>query len=246
MCTLSYLPLENGYFVVNNRDESPLRGQAHEPQIFALNGRQVLAPIDSEGLGTWIGVNDSGKLACLMNGAFEVHIKQSHYRKSRGKITLEFLQANDDLNYFDELDLDNIEPFTLILIDNSNIKVLRWDAVDKHIEILSNDKAYNWSSATLYDSKTISERRTFFDQYNSTFAEQKEKLVAWHKDEIINSPSILLKRPEVASISITTISKGHEGFELNYEDLLLNKIFNSSLDIIPQAPPVHNQTHNIW
>ncbi len=236
MCTLSYLPLSNGYFLVNNRDESPFRGIAKEPQIIDINAIKILAPIDAEALGTWIGVNENGKMACLMNGAFEPHIKRSGYKKSRGKITLEFLDIEDDIEYFDMIHLEEIEPFSLIIIDDMNVKVLRWDGTKKYKEILSKDNPYNWSSATLYDSETMSVRRSFFDEHVYSFSKQKELLVAWHKDQISDSPSILLKRELVESISITSIYKDQNRFELIYEDLLLNKSFNNYLDIRKHKP----------
>ena len=162
MCTLSYLPLREGYFLVNNRDESPLRATAFEPQSLVKNDVTIMCPIDAAAKGTWIGVNHHGIMACLMNGAFKNHTKKPFYKKSRGKITLEFLEADDVVDYFRQVDLIGIEPFSLIIIDQEDIKVFRWDEAHKHSEFLDKNEAYNWSSSTLYDESIAETRRTFY------------------------------------------------------------------------------------
>ena len=71
MCTLTFIPglPGGGYLLATNRDESPTRGIAAAPTVQQLGPRQVLAPRDPDGGGTWVGVDDSGLCLAILNGA---------------------------------------------------------------------------------------------------------------------------------------------------------------------------------
>ena len=239
MCTLSYLPLKKGFFVVNNRDESPLRAATFQPEPMEIDGVKIMAPIDATVKGTWIGINEAGRMVCLMNGAFENHVKKPLYRKSRGKVTLEFLTNIDAIACFEASDFHEIEPFTLIIIDQENIKVFRWDEVKKHVEILDKDVPHNWSSSTLYEQKVAESRAEYFLSNIQMFIEQKEKIIAWHKDEIQDSPKIILDRPQVKTISITTIHHNGTNFEMVFHDLVNQNTFETYLNIKQQQHEIH-------
>jgi hypothetical protein len=231
MCTLSYLPRNNGYYLVNNRDESPSRAITLQPQTLDINGKTVLCPIDTEGKGTWIGVNDSGRMVCLMNGAFELHVKKTYYRMSRGRVTLELLGADDAVAYFQGMDLNDIEPFTVIIIDEVNVVVLRWDEVRKHEEILSKDVPHIWSSATLYEPKVARARMEYFNSHITQFDSHNEVLNQWHMDKIEGAPSVLLNLPMVITVSITSITKTDVDLKMKYEDLLHDHMYKYELPI---------------
>ncbi len=64
------------------------------------------------------------------------------------------------------IDLDNIEPFTLIILQEQNLAEFRWDGTQKHFEILDASLPYIWSSATLYDAKAQEKRKTIFQKFS--------------------------------------------------------------------------------
>lgn len=232
MCTLSYLPLDNGFFLVNSRDESPLRAAALQPQILEIDGKKILCPVDTAGNGTWIGANESGRIACLMNGAFRAHIRRSQYRMSRGKITLGFLSAGDADDYFNGIGLDGIEPFTIIIIEPDKIRVFRWNEIDKYREYPDSSKAHNWSAPALYSAETVNDRQKFFYDHTGLFKADKGKLVDWHMDRLPDSPPLLLHRPLVQTISVTTIECQAGELVMTYEDLLAGSHHIRSLPLI--------------
>ena len=80
------------FFVVNNRDESPLRAATFQPEPMEIDGVKIMAPIDATVKGTWIGINEAGRMVCLMNGAFENHVKNHCTAKVEVKLLLNSLQ----------------------------------------------------------------------------------------------------------------------------------------------------------
>ncbi|HAD11338.1 MAG TPA: hypothetical protein DCF33_02760, partial [Saprospirales bacterium] len=111
MCTVTYLPLSNGFILTHNRDEAPARS----PKSIVREGSPaILFPRDTHAGGTWIACSQSGRTACLLNGAFVLHRRQPPYRRSRGLLLLDFFDWKNADDFFAEYDLHNIEPFTFL------------------------------------------------------------------------------------------------------------------------------------
>ena len=100
MCTVTYIPLENGDFILTqNRDEDVKRPIATPPIDRTINGTKHLFPIDPQGKGTWIGISNTGRVASLLNGGTEPYKHQPPYRQSRGKVILDYINNPDMLDY---------------------------------------------------------------------------------------------------------------------------------------------------
>lgn len=67
MCTASWFFSTDHYYVFFNRDELKSRSIALPPSAQSCNSLQALMPIDPDGGGTWIGVNDAGWTFALLN-----------------------------------------------------------------------------------------------------------------------------------------------------------------------------------
>jgi len=67
MCTVTWLQRHEGYEVFCNRDELKTRKPALPPRLAECNGVRYLAPIDNDGGGSWLGVNEFGVSLCLVN-----------------------------------------------------------------------------------------------------------------------------------------------------------------------------------
>ena len=88
MCTVTYVPNQEGIILTSNRDESPERSPKN---ITRLVGRFNLCfPQDTLAGGTWIAADDRRRIICVLNGAFEKHAHVPPYRKSRGILALEY------------------------------------------------------------------------------------------------------------------------------------------------------------
>lgn len=68
MCTVSWDTSSTADLLWFNRDEQRSRSVAEPPRQHNLpEGLSVLSPVDPDGGGTWIGVNECGLIVCLLN-----------------------------------------------------------------------------------------------------------------------------------------------------------------------------------
>src|SRR5271163_3713784 len=85
MCTLTWLKEASTYEVFFNRDELLTRQEENPPSYHNQGDVQFLAPVDPQGQGTWVGVNDRGVTLCLTN-LYPSHRSQGIHYKSRGQL----------------------------------------------------------------------------------------------------------------------------------------------------------------
>jgi uncharacterized protein with NRDE domain len=230
MCTLSYIPLgTNAYIFTSNRDERKARPTL-PPLEEQIGGKAVFFPKDEEAGGTWIAAGENGTVCCLLNGAFESHERKAFYAQSRGKVLLEIFEHTNVLDYFSTKNLEEIEPFTLIVAAmHTGIKLheLRWDGENKHLKALDPTQAYIWSSAALYNKETRLLREQWFEQWlkNDSFTDGASILKfhgTKHGDDLEND--LLMERWGILkTVSITQIEFNEGGFSMDYHDLLKNE-----------------------
>ena len=223
MCTVTYLPLDNnGFILTSNRDESPMR-KTIAPQKYQENNVEMVYPKDELAGGTWIGLSDKNRLVCLLNGGFEKHKRNSYYRMSRGVVVKNILSVDDPLEYIEGFDFDNIEPFTIVLVDwnnQLNTYELVWDGAKKHFRKLAQEPKI-WSSSTLYDSETKEARINWFDKWLEDYSEYNQnEILEFHQstDKGTEETTLKMKRPFVETVSVTSVKKTKE-ISLDYFDL---------------------------
>jgi len=228
MCTVSFISLNNKFVITSNRDENILRPVAFAPQEEIINGCKIIYPKDPKAGGTWFAINQSGAVAVLLNGAFEKHIPLNNYSKSRGLILLEVISKITPLLYFEKLDLETIEPFTLILFEEKKLYELRWDGNKKYKTELNNSKNYIWSSATLYNTEAVKERERLFAEFLSDGNQINEKtIIDFHSNNHNDSENgfIINRANTMKTFSITQALVEEEAVSLNHIDLLNQKEF---------------------
>ena len=90
MCTLTWCRegVVGSYEVFFNRDERKTREKAEPPRLHTAGEVRFLAPIDPEGGGTWMLVNEKQLLVCLLN---RWHEDQEGFEpvRSRGQLVME-------------------------------------------------------------------------------------------------------------------------------------------------------------
>ena len=225
MCTVTYLPLENeGFILTSNRDESPIR-KTIPPKKYVENGVELAYPKDQLAGGTWIGASTKNRLVCLLNGAFKKHVRNSCYKMSRGLVVKNILTVTDAVVYIKEFDFNDIEPFTIILVDwNDGLHTyeLVWDGFVKHFKKLQQEPKI-WSSSPLYDAQMKKERRVWFDEWlakNNKY--NQNKILEFHQntDKGEGEITIKMKRPFVETVSITSVKKEKNFLKIQYFDIL--------------------------
>lgn len=170
MCTVTFIRSGKKVLITSNRDEKTIRQQAIPPRFYEQGEGQVglLFPKDADAGGTWIALKNNGNAVVLLNGGFIKHIPSPPYRKSRGLVFLDIAGSENSCNAFEQLDLDNIEPFTVVIYEHGHLYECRWDGRKKHTRELERDQPHMWSSVTLYDHDTILKREQWFSQWLQT------------------------------------------------------------------------------
>ena len=223
MCTVTYLPLgENNFVLTSSRDVPFSRKKALLPKTYIENRVALQYPKDGEAEGTWIGTSDRNRLICLLNGGFENHEQQEFYAKSRGIIVKELLSATNIVEAYTTIDLKNIEPFTLVIVDwNTDLVLVEfvWDG-KKHVRNLS-QKAHIWSSSTLYSNKMKRMREEWFLHWQEQNPLDGKSILKFHQKAGIGNPTVdvIMKRSKVGTVSITQVQKTENNIEMTYQEI---------------------------
>jgi hypothetical protein len=165
MCTVIFIPGDKEIHFGSLRDESPKRPRAVKPEISEVNGVSYLSPKDPMAGGTWVGVNNAGNVIVLLNGGFENHHRKNYYRKSRGLIVSELLVSAIPIVEWNLIDMEDIEPFTLIVWSDNNLFQLVWDGRERYRIRLDETLPYIWSSSTLYNADAKAKREELFQNW---------------------------------------------------------------------------------
>ncbi len=228
MCTVTYLPTgENNYILTSNRDESPGRPTS-QPIVHERNdGLKLLYPTDGMAGGSWIAVSNTGATACLLNGAFERHVRNPPYRRSRGLVLVDAFDFERFEDFVEQYSFNQIEPFTLLFLTNGVVHELRWDGEQTHYRLPDPAVPHIWASATLYTPEYIAKRATWFEEWLSAYKSYwPNAIIDFHhtggegskyNDIVMNREGI------VQTVSVTCAVRTSTGFEIIYEDLLKRK-----------------------
>ena len=228
MCTVSFLPRPNGGFVfTSNRDEAILRPTI-EPKIYTINDIKVLFPKDMVAGGTWIGLSEKNRLVCLLNGGNEKHVRKDSYRCSRGVVVSDILLADNCVLAMENYNLNEIEPFTLIVLDWEKVLTiyeLVWDENQRHLKELP-IKPTIWSSSTLYSKNMKAKREEWFKSYFLDKEVSFENSLDFHENygEGDKCIDLQISRGDLKTVSITSViaEKNNDNVKMFYKDLLKN------------------------
>jgi uncharacterized protein with NRDE domain len=225
MCTVTYIPTNEGFILTSNRDEKVHRPTI-KPAFYEHPSGKILYPKDVIAGGTWIATN-SRRTACLLNGAFEKHTKQSIYSKSRGQVLLESFDYDNLAFFVENCNLLDVEPFTLLLIDTKNhfsFVELVWDGTKKHISEVNQYTQKIWSSATLYSQEDRILRNNWFDTWLLENQDSTDfKILEFHKykhSDNLKNNILAEKNQELKTVSISQFQKNSATSKFNYLDLL--------------------------
>jgi uncharacterized protein with NRDE domain len=235
MCTVSFVCSNNKIIITSNRDEQVLR-PAIEPKNYLINNRNIFFPKDPKAGGTWFAVNDNATVLVLLNGASEKHKWQPPYRKSRGLIVLDIISSESAIGFWKDINLEEIEPFTLVLFQNHKLYQLRWNGLEKETVLLDTNKNYVWSSSTLYPKDIREKRSEWFYQFLETKPEISEKeMFNFHRyteNENSENGLIINRNDNLKTLSITQTILEYNKVSLMHYDLLNHKEFANSFIIV--------------
>ncbi|WP_298220602.1 NRDE family protein [Flavobacterium sp.] len=228
MCTVSFVNSGGKIIITSNRDEQVIR-PALAPQNYAVNNKNLCFPKDPKAGGTWFAVDENANVLVLLNGAAEKHHWNPPYRRSRGLIALDLLGSNSAIETWETIDLDNVEPFTLVLYQDQKLYQLRWNGAEKEKQHLEVSRNYIWSSSPLY-SKPIREQRakwfaTFLDTKPEVTENEMFQFHRYTENDDSEHGLIINRSNRLQTLSITQAVLEQNKVRLHHHDLIEQRDF---------------------
>jgi hypothetical protein len=224
MCTLTFVPTEDGYLVGMNRDELLTRPLALPPKRFQRGGVEMVYPSEPSG-GTWIACNDRGNLLALLNWTASGSPRWGEKRKTRGLVIPELIGEPDfpaANSHFYQMNLDGLFPFRLVEVFGSErtITEWRWDGVA--IRKMEFPWARNhWFSSSLSDLLAEEERgRTCQAAAGEPAAGTNDWIRRLHRSHVPDPGpfSVCVHRQDAATVSYTEVRCSRMQISMGYLD----------------------------
>ena len=232
MCTVSFVNANGKIIITSNRDEKILRPCAVEPKNYLINNKKIIFPKDKKAGGTWFAIDEHSAILVLLNGADEKHALKESYRKSRGLVVLELISTISALQSWATIDLENIEPFTLVLFENQKLYQLRWNEIEKSTIELDTNQSHIWSSSTLYSKEIREKRANWFSTFlNTKPAVNAEELFNFHRyaeEENTEHGLVINRNDTLKTVSITQTIIEKNKIEIHYNDLVADTDFSNT------------------
>lgn len=243
MCTVSFVGKNSKLIITSNRDEHLSRPSSLMPSEEIINNCKIMFPKDPRAGGTWFAVNEFGSVAVLLNGAIKKHTPTGNYARSRGLVLLSIISNRHPDSYLNNIDLKNIEPFTLILYVRNKLTEFRWDGNLKRARELSLNGHYIWSSATLYSSEVINSREHSFNEFMKNAKEiGAEEIFDFHSENNgdYENGFIINRDSKLKTFSITQAVIHDDEILLTHHDLLTGNSYTIS-NISNQSSPISHE-----
>ncbi|MEZ7497411.1 NRDE family protein [Flavobacterium sp. Arc3] len=232
MCTVSFVKTDTKIIITSNRDEQLIRPSAIAPKNYTVNGKNVIYPKDPKAGGTWYVVDENGTVLVLLNGAHEKHAAGLNYSKSRGLIVLDIIGNGSPRDYWDTINLDNIEPFTIVLFQEEELFQLRWNGAEKEAVQLDANEKHIWSSSTLYPKEVREKRRSLFQAFLGVSKSLSEvEMYNFHRytEEGNQENGLIINRnEELKTLSITQSIIEKNKVTILHHDLIAQEDFSTS------------------
>ena len=235
MCTVSFVSSNDKIILTSNRDETVLR-PAIPPQWYVVNGKEILFPKDTKAGGTWFASDKKANTIVLLNGAAEKHKHLFTYRKSRGIIVLDLIGSESPIKSWHEIDLNSVEPFTIVLFEHQKLYQLRWNGFEKETVSLETNKKYVWSSSTLYPNDIRQQRSNWFYSFLETKPNVTEaEMFHFHRytEEGNSENGLVINRNEnLQTLSITQLVLDAKTAQMKHCDLQQRREFSTHFFVI--------------
>ena len=232
MCTVSFLPIKDGFVLTSNRDERQNRARAAIPQVLNRHGMQVCAPIDPEGNGTWLAAGENGQVLCLLNGGRKGENATTTGKRSRGLLLNEYWRNPEPIDFHRSIDFSDYQAFTLILAAQNSLFVVSWNGREPLFQQLNPAEAWIWSSSTLYPSEIQQQRESWFQEWLTSTPNPGDWESVWNFHLLTKTDDpeygLRIRRPDgKQTVSISSVRVGNEALQMRYLDLLQHPEFQS-------------------
>lgn len=230
MCTLTYLLNDDGYEVFFNRDEQHSRPLAIVPEL--NNNLKAIYPVDPQGKGTWIAVNQHGLTLALLN-YYQGALSPNKTPISRGLLILSLLEtATDIIAQLQSMDLAVYNPFQLCIfpadlsLNSNSIQRIKWTGTQL---ILIDVDLPITSSSVAFDEVSLKRKSRFKNMVNAN-KPSASQLEAFHlSTEPLGMHSVNMLRDDAKTVSISHI-RVNDAIHFKYFDNVVAK--QSSITVL--------------
>lgn len=237
MCTVTIVRVERAgdwrsIRLACNRDESPRRPAALPPRTLALGAVQSVMPIDPQSGGTWVGVNERGLIATLLNRNLprdettlpsQPRPRQEGLR-SRGEIVPRLLVAESlaaARELVKSIDAAHYPPFRAVVLDTATGFELRSDGDTlESVDFTLANAPLLFTSSGLGDHVVDPPRRALFQSMfvASASADLLETQEQFHRHFWPDRRhlSVCMSRDAARTVSYTVVDLVRERAEMAY------------------------------
>lgn len=218
MCLVSFVPLKNSIVITSSRDEDTKREKPVLIHDWIRHEKRLNFPKDVKG-GTWIGYDDLNNFLVILNGARTKHQRAANYRKSRGLIVLDLLDAPNIPSAWKDIDLTDIEPFTLLHYSaEGELWEWIWDGKKKSTIPLDTKTGHCWLSSTLYTPEEWATMKSKFQEALPSL-KSSEQIRAFHLENRYETKPTGVIYPTIKTVSNTTTVFQDSNIFFNYLDV---------------------------
>lgn len=200
--------------LVCNRDEQRSRPASGSPVRRRLRDRTTIMPIDPASEGTWIGANDSGLVACLLNASppvVQAAVPGLAPLASRGTIVPLLLGAQSLVNAGDlarTINARRLPPFRVLVLNAESFLIASSDGASLTIsEPAPLRSPILLTSSGLGDHLVEHLRRDLFDRLLSGTPDPLAAQDRFHRHRWADQPhlSVLMSRPDARTVCRSTV-----------------------------------------
>ena len=227
MCTLTIDRRSERVLVTMNRDERWTRAPETPPGLHPAKGggRAWIAPADGERGGTWIGANDAGVVACLLNAYApgDLDLVGRPDIPSRGEIVPAVLEHDwhGAMRYVEhDLHPEHYPSFVLVILGAQASRVIRWTLAG---EVEHEAVPDGWSlitSSWWRGADVVAWRRRRFEAWLAEGAPLEGPLPAFNlldaPDEREHSPFMTRSYAGTRSVTQVQVDRGRSTVEMRY------------------------------
>ena len=227
MCTVTLVPRgDGGVRVMCNRDEQRTRPAAVAPRLHRLGERVAVFPEDPQGGGTWIGANDAGLAAALLNRHGRDAPASRGAAVSRGLIIptlLEHASLDAALEVVRELDPGVFEPFQLVAVQEARVGVATSTGRMLATRVSALVQPLLFTSSSLGDDRVDAPRRRLFERLVLGRADAwLEGQARFHRHRWRSRPqiSVWMARADAVTVSRSVVEVTPRAIRMTYTPLV--------------------------
>ena len=215
MCTLSWTVSDSGWHLFFNRDEMRTRARAEPPAV--RPAARALYPLDPQGGGTWICVNQHGLCICLLNNYGSPAARApcrsrgllvAGLAASAGLDALRRAVNDEDLRVYNGFRLCALDAAGDMLCGDWDGMRLRW----------SSPRLRFISSSSLDGARIVRQRTAMYSERFAAGADP-DALLAWHRShEPCRPESVCMHRGDGRTQSLTAVRVDAAAVAMGYSD----------------------------